>query len=125
MLALGFEEKIDHFIDSIKKSRGVAFFGASGPFLAAYAVADYFWGDVSIALMRGLTMTATAVSLTMVSLQSLGLHQSPAATRIMTSAVLDDIASLALVAILVPIATGRGPIDIPGGFGAGRLAVSA
>jgi len=111
MFALGFDERIDHFVDSIKKSWGIAFFGAVAPFLAAYAVADYFWNDVNIALMCGLTMTATAVSLTMVSLQSLGLHQSPAATRIMTSAVLDDIGSLALVAVLVPIAIGRGPID--------------
>jgi Kef-type K+ transport system membrane component KefB len=43
----------------------------------------------------------------MVSLKSLGLQTSRAATGIMTSAVLDDIASLALVAILVPIATGE------------------
>ena len=53
--------------------------------------------------MCGLAMTATAVSLTMVSLQSEGLGASPVATRIMTSAVLDDIASLALVAIAVPL----------------------
>jgi len=112
MFALGFDEKVDYFVDSIKKSWGIAFFGAVAPFLAAYIVADYFWNDVNIALMSGLAMTATAVSLTLVSLQSLGLHQSPAATRIMTSAVLDDIASLALVAILVPVATGHGPIDV-------------
>ena len=112
MFALGFEEKTDNFLYSVKKSWGIAFFGAVGPFLAAYAVADYFWNDTSVSLMCGLTMTATAVSLTMVSLQNEGLQNSPAATRIMTSAVLDDIASLALVAILVPIAVGGGSINI-------------
>ena len=56
--------------------------------------------------MCGLAMTATAVSLTMVALRSEGLQRTQAATRIMTSAVLDDIASLALLAILVPIASG-------------------
>lgn len=112
MFALGFEENTENFINSIKKSWGIAFFGAVAPFLSAYLVADYFWNDSNIALMCGLTMTATAVSLTMVSLQSVGLHQSPAATRIMTSAVLDDIAALALVAILVPVASGQGPVDI-------------
>ena len=56
--------------------------------------------------MFGLTMMATAVSITLVSLKGLGLNKSKAATAIMTSAVLDDIAALALVAILVPIATG-------------------
>ena len=112
MFALGFEENTDNFIDSIKKSWGIAFFGAVAPFLTAYLVAYYFWNDVSIALMSGLTMTATAVSLTMISLKDVGLHQSTAATRIMTSAVLDDIASLALIAILVPVASGEGPVDI-------------
>jgi len=112
MFAIGFEENTDNFMDSIKKSWGIAFFGALAPFTVAYLVADYYWDNPNIALMCGLTMTATAVSLTMVSLKSVGLHTSPAATRIMTSAVLDDIASLALVAILVPVATGQGSADL-------------
>jgi len=111
MFSLGFEENTSNFISSIKKSWGIAFFGAVAPFLAAYTITYYFWSDSNIALMCGLTMTATAVSLTMVSLKSMRLHKSPAATRIMTSAVLDDIASLALVAILVPVASGAGPVD--------------
>lgn len=108
MFALGFEENTSNFVDSIKKSWGIAFFGGVAPFITAYLIADYFWDDFNIAIMCGLTMTATAVSLTMMSLKSEGLHKSPVATRIMTSAVLDDIASLALVAILVPLATGQG-----------------
>lgn len=111
MFALGFEENTDNFISSIKKSWGIAFFGAIAPFTAAFFIADHFWHSWEISLMTGLTMTATAVSLTMVSLKSEGLANSPVATRIMTSAVLDDIASLALVAILVPVASGQGPID--------------
>jgi Kef-type K+ transport system membrane component KefB len=111
MFALGFEEQTDNFLASIKKSWGIAFFGALAPFITAYAVADYFFQDRSIALMCGLTMMATAVSLTMVSLRDLGLHRTPAATRIITSAVLDDIAALALVAILVPVAAGETDIN--------------
>jgi Kef-type K+ transport system membrane component KefB len=111
MFALGFEETTNNFLDSAKKSWGIAFFGAVAPFTAAYSLADYFWSDTNISMMCGLTMTATAVSLTMVSLQSEGLHKSPIATRIMTSALLDDIASLALVAMLVPIASGQGPAN--------------
>ncbi len=112
MFALGFEESTDNFLDGIKKSWGIAFFGAVAPFLAAYFVADYLWNDVNIALMSGLTMTATAVSLTMVSLKSVGLHKTPVATLIMTSAVIDAIASIALVAVLVPVATGQGPVTV-------------
>jgi Kef-type K+ transport system membrane component KefB len=112
MFALGFEENTQNFLRSIKRSWGIAFFGAIAPFMTAYAVADYFWADTNISIMCGLTMTATAVSLTMVSLKSLGLQKSKAATGIMTSAVLDDIASLALVAILVPISTGQADVSI-------------
>ena len=111
MFALGFEETTRNFIRSVKRSWGIAFFGAVAPFLTAYFLADYYWGDTHISMMCGLTMTATAVSLTMVSLKGLGLQTSRAATGIMTSAVLDDIASLALVAVLVPLATGQATLD--------------
>lgn len=112
MFALGFEESGTNFVNSIKHSWGIALFGAIAPFLAAYAVAEYFWDDTHISLMCGLTMTATAVSLTMVSLRSEGLSRSPAATRIMTSAVLDDIGSLVLVAIMIPFVTSGHPLSM-------------
>ena len=108
MFALGFEENTDNFIRSIKRSWGIAFFGAVVPFCVAYFLTLSYWGDKNMALMCGLAMMATAVSLTMVSLKTEGLSKTPAATGIMTSAVLDDIASLALVAILVPM-TARMP----------------
>ncbi len=111
MFALGFEENSSQFVQGIKRAWGIALFGAIGPFLVAYFLALQFWGDVKLALMCGLAMTATAVSLTMVSLRSEGLHRTEAARGIMTSAVLDDIASLALVALLVPLATGQGDIS--------------
>jgi Kef-type K+ transport system membrane component KefB len=112
MFALGFEENTAVFMASVKRSWGIAFFGAVFPFFAAYVVAWEIWRDQNVALMCGLAMTATAVSLTMVSLRSEGLTATPAATRIMTSAVLDDIASLALVAMLVPIAAGERPANV-------------
>jgi len=112
MFALGFEENSSKFVQGIKRAWGIALFGAIGPFLVAYFLSLQFWGDVKLALMCGLAMTATAVSLTMVSLRSEGLHRSEAARGIMTSAVLDDIASLALVALLVPLATGQAEISL-------------
>jgi Kef-type K+ transport system membrane component KefB len=108
MFALGFEENSSDFIHSIKRSWGIALFGAIAPFTVTYLLVMHFWQDHNGALMCALAMTATAVSLTMVSLRSEGLHKTRAATGIMTSAVLDDIASLALVAVLVPIAAGGG-----------------
>ena len=114
MFALGFEANPGHFIQSIKRSWGIALFGAIAPFIAAWSCAQYFWGDDKIAMLCGLTMTATAVSLTIVSLKSEGLHLSGAANGIMTSAIIDDIASLALVAVLIPIATGAGDLSVTG-----------
>jgi len=114
MFALGFEENTSNFLTSVKRSWGIALFGAIAPFVTAYAVTDYFWDDTNMAIMCGLAMTATAVSLTMVSLKDEGLSKSPAATGIMTSAVLDDVGSLALVAILVPITTGAAVLSVSG-----------
>lgn len=112
MFALGFEENSQVFVNSIKRSWGIALFGAIAPFCTAFALAEYFWHDRNISIMVGLAMTATAVSLTMVSLKSENLHKSAAATGIMTSAVLDDIGSLALVAILVPVASGTASVSV-------------
>jgi len=106
MFSLGFEEETGNFLSSIKRSWGIAFFGAVVPFCIAYSLTLWYWGEANMALLCGLAMTATAVSLTMVSLKTEGLNKTPAATGIMTSAVLDDVASLALVAALVPIASG-------------------
>ncbi len=114
MFSLGFEESTDNFLSSVKRSWGIALFGALGPFVVAYLIADSIWQDPNVSLMVGLAMTATAVSLTMVSLQGLGLSNTVVATRIMTSALLDDIGALVMVAIVVPIATGAGELTMAG-----------
>ncbi|GJM13349.1 MAG: sodium:proton antiporter [Pseudohongiella sp.] len=114
MFALGFEEDTLRFVKGIKRSWGIALFGALAPFTAAYSISFYFWQDSRLALMCGLAMTATAVSLTMVSLKGEKLQGSAAATGIMTSAILDDIASLVAVALLVPLATGASDISAIG-----------
>jgi Kef-type K+ transport system membrane component KefB len=84
MFALGFEENPTTFLKSVKRSWRIALFGAIGPFFSAYLLALYFWQDTNIALLVGLTMTATAVSLTMmVLIKHENLHLTKAATRIM------------------------------------------
>jgi len=103
MFALGLEESTKRFAQGVKRGLGVALIGALFPFIAGYSVATLFGYDHSSALLWGLTMTATAVSLTMMSLRSDLLHKSTAATGIMTAAVIDDVLSLIGVAILIPI----------------------
>lgn len=114
MFSLGFEEDTNNFIQGIKRSWGIALFGALVPFAIAYYVTFYFWEDSRLSTMCGLAMTATAVSLTMVSLKSEQLQNTAASTGIMTSAILDDIASLAAVAILIPLATGEADVTMLG-----------
>ncbi len=103
MFALGLEEDINRFSQGLKRSLGVALIGAAFPFMAGYGTADLFGYDHNSAMLWGLTMTATAVSLTMMSLRSDLMHKSTAATGIMTAAVVDDVLSLVGVAILIPI----------------------
>eukprot|EP00401_Gymnodinium_catenatum_P073462 CAMPEP_0117527016 /NCGR_PEP_ID=MMETSP0784-20121206/36582_1 /TAXON_ID=39447 /ORGANISM="" /LENGTH=588 /DNA_ID=CAMNT_0005323259 /DNA_START=19 /DNA_END=1786 /DNA_ORIENTATION=- len=114
--ALGLEESVHHFIIGVKKAWGIASIGALVPFLVGFICTTLFWPDAGteVALMGGLAVTATAVSLTMIALKAEGLASTNAAVGIMTSAVLDDIASLAMVAICVPIATGEGEVTFFG-----------
>ncbi len=104
MFALGFDEDLEHFKIGLQRSFGIAIIGAIFPFLAGYISAKVFGYSEGVAMLWGLTMTATAVSLTMVSLKEKNLHKSTAATGIMTAAVVDDILSLIGVAIIVPLA---------------------
>jgi len=45
MFALGFEEDSSHFVKGIKRSWGIALFGALAPFAAAYSIVMYYWAD--------------------------------------------------------------------------------
>jgi Kef-type K+ transport system membrane component KefB len=111
MFALGFEEDTSRFFAAVRSAWGIALFGALGPFLAAWATTYLLFGNMQAALMTGLALAATTVSLSVVSMRHLGLSRSRAARLIMTSAVIDNISSLALVAMVLPIATGSAGPD--------------
>ena len=103
MFALGLDENLAHFFKGLKRSMGIATIGAIFPFLAGFYSAKFLGHDTNSAMLWGLTMTATAVSLTMMALREENLHKSTAATGIMTAAVVDDILSLIGVAIIIPL----------------------
>lgn len=103
MFALGFDENLGHFMKGMKRSLGIAIIGAAFPFMAGYYTAQLFGFDFYSSMVWGLTMTATAVSLTMVSLREENLHKSTASTAIMTAAVVDDVLSLIGLSILIPV----------------------
>ncbi|MCP5080110.1 MAG: cation:proton antiporter [Alphaproteobacteria bacterium] len=115
MFALGLEEDLGRFAQGLKRSIGIALIGAAFPFVAGYGTATLFGYGHNSAMLWGLTMTATAVSLTMMSLRSDRMHRSTAATGIMTAAVIDDVLSLVGVAILIPIILVSSAGDSAGG----------
>lgn len=108
MFALGFDEDFNNFMKGMKKSIGIAIIGAIFPFLAGFMTAKMFGFGFYCQIIWGFTMTATAVSLTMVTLRQEKLHQSTASTAIMTAAVVDDILSLIGLAIVIPIVLSGG-----------------
>ncbi len=122
MFALGLEEDLNRFTQGLKRSIGVAFFGALFPFLAGYGVATLMGYEHNICMLWGLTMTATAVSLTMMSLRGDLMHKSTAATGIMTAAIIDDVASLVGVAILIPLIVASTAGGAEGGVGFAEVA---
>ena len=103
MFALGLEEDLGRFTHGLRRSIGIALIGAAFPFMAGYGTAIFFDYGQNSAILWGLTMTATAVSLTMMSLRGDLMHRSTAATAIMTAAIIDDVLSLIGVAIIIPI----------------------
>ncbi|RLA75402.1 MAG: cation:proton antiporter [Epsilonproteobacteria bacterium] len=122
MFALGFDENLSNFMRGLKKSMGIAIVGALFPFLAGFYTAGFFGFDFYSQMIWGLTMTATAVSLTMVSLKDENLHKSTAATAIMTAAVVDDVLSLIGLSILIPIILSAGEASSVG-FDIGSLGI--
>lgn len=114
--ALGLEMTVTSFLAGLRRAWGIASIGALVPFLVGFGCTSAFWPEAGpkAAMMGGLAVTATAVSLTMIALKSEGLAASRPAIGIMTSAVLDDVASLALVAVCVPIATGEADPTVEG-----------
>ena len=60
----------------IKKAWGIALIGAAGPFLTGYVAILLYYDDQNMVIMSGLTLTATAVSLSMMTLKSYGMSKS-------------------------------------------------
>ena len=120
MFALGLEEDLGRFSQGLKRCMGIALIGALFPFSAGYFTATAFGYDHGHAMLWGMTMTATAVSLTMMSLRGDLMHRSTAATGIMTAAVVDDVLALIGVAILIPVI-----VMSSSGDGAGTISAAA
>jgi Kef-type K+ transport system membrane component KefB/Trk K+ transport system NAD-binding subunit len=110
MFHAGVETQPVEFYDALKRSLGVAIVGAIVPFSISFGLAMLFGLDVIGATFVGLTMTATAVVITLTSLKDLGLANTRVARVIIASCVIDDMITLVVFGLVVGMLSG-GPFE--------------
>ncbi len=103
MLHAGVDTKPREFFEALRDSLGIALVGALVPFSVSIAVGLYFGLPILAALFVGLTMTATAVVITIKILRDLGLQNTRMARIVIASCVLDDILTLVLFSVVLGI----------------------
>ncbi len=106
MFHAGVETQPRQFLDALKRSMGVAVVGALVPFGVSFGVATAFGLPPVGATFVGLTMTATAVVVTLKTLRDLGLADTRVARVIIASCVIDDLLTLVFFGLIVGMLTG-------------------
>lgn len=101
MLHAGVNTRPQDFFDALRISLGVALVGALVPFATSVLVATAFGLPLAPALFVGLTMTATAVVITLKILRDLQLDNTRIARVIIASCVIDDLISLVMFSIVM------------------------
>ena len=114
MFHAGVETQPAEFFDALKRSLGVALVGAIVPFGVSFGVATAFGLDPVGAVFVGLTMTATAVVITLKTLKDVGLADTRVARVIVASCVIDDLLTLVFFGLVVGVLSGGSfePMDI-------------
>jgi len=96
MLHAGVESESSEFYAALKDSFAIVVVGAIVPFSVSVGLALAFGYDMIAAIFVGLTMTATAVVVTLKILRDLGFHISRRSRIIMATCVVDDILTMIL-----------------------------
>ncbi len=106
MFHAGVETQPLEFYDALKRSLGVAIVGAIVPFSLSFGLALLFGLDIIGATFVGLTMTATAVVITLTSLKDLQLANTRLARVIIASCVIDDLLTLIVFGLVIGVLSG-------------------
>jgi Kef-type K+ transport system membrane component KefB/Trk K+ transport system NAD-binding subunit len=106
MFHAGVETQPLEFFQALKRSLGVAVVGAIVPFSVSFGIALMFGMDMIAATFVGLTMTATAVVITLKSLKDLGLANTRVARIILASCVIDDLLTLVFFGLVIGVLSG-------------------
>ena len=94
MLHTGVETEPREFYAAVMDSFGIALIGAIVPFSVSMGVALLFGYDIIASIFVGLTMTATAVVVTLKILRDLGFQNSRMSRIIVATCVVDDILTM-------------------------------
>jgi Kef-type K+ transport system membrane component KefB len=103
LLHTGVETNPRDFVTALKKSFGIAFIGALFPFLTTMSIALLFGYSLKTALFVGITLTATAVVVTVKILQDLNLSNTRLARVIVASCIIDDLLSLIFFSLILSV----------------------
>jgi Kef-type K+ transport system membrane component KefB len=103
MLHAGVETEPRQFLRTVGSSLGVAVVGALVPFFVSTVIALAFGLTIVTALFVGLTMTATAVVVTVKTLRDLGLLETRMARIVIASSIIDDLLALLMFSIILGI----------------------
>lgn len=106
MLHAGVETSPREFLSALRVSWGVALVGAIVPFAVAALIALAFGQSTESAIFIGLTMTATAVVITIKSLREFNLMDTGFARIIVASCVIDDLLTLVFFGVILGLLQG-------------------
>ena len=114
MLHAGVKTDAGEFLDAARHTMGVAVVGAIVPFSVALGIALVFGFSLEAAVFMGLTMTATAVIITITVLEDLRLLQTKVARVIIAACVVDDLLTLLFLGLVLGLINGHGadPLDL-------------
>ena len=107
MLHTGVETEPREFFDAVKNSFGIALVGAIVPFAVSMGVALAFGYDLTASIYVGLTMTATAVVITLKILRDLGMQNTRLSRVIVATCVIDDILTLVFFSFVLGLLDGE------------------
>lgn len=111
MLHTGVETEPREFYSAVKDSFGIALIGAIVPFSVSMGVALLYGLDLVASVFVGLTMTATAVVITLKILRDLGFQNSRMSRIIVATCVVDDLLTMIFLSFVLGF-LGGGVIDL-------------
>lgn len=108
MLHAGVKTDATKFIAAAKHAFGIAIVGAIVPFSVAMSVSLWFGLTMPQAIFIGLTMTATAVVITITVLEDLKMLQTEIARVVIAACVVDDLLTLLFLGLVLGVVNGNG-----------------